>query len=176
MRYHGSRYFDGYERAPSGKLVYTGPRYGFPTPEATRRMKGLTAILTIGMLAVEFLAQFFPSAGGMQRYMAIPCLGSLVPLIFWIMGQVEFLMAKSSWELRVYYSGFRRLYRAAICQTVICCVWLAGEVWYLIGHFGDFGSEIRYFLCVLLCAGISGGMTWLLHRNPAQVVEGPTVR
>ena len=60
MRYHGSRYFDGYERAPSGKLVYTGPRYGFPTPEATRRMKGLTAILTIGMLAAEILAQFFP--------------------------------------------------------------------------------------------------------------------
>lgn len=86
------------------------------------------------------------------------------------------LLSKSSWELRVYYSGFRRLYRAAICQTVICCVWLAGEVWYLIGHFGDFGSEIRYFLCVLLCAGISGGMSWLLHRNPAQVVEGPTVR
>lgn len=62
MQYHGSRYFDGYERAPSGKLVYTGPRYGFPTPEATRRMKGLTAILTIGMLAAEILAQFFPSA------------------------------------------------------------------------------------------------------------------
>lgn len=176
MQYHGSRYFDGYERAPSGKLVYTGPKYGFPTQALQRRIKCKTAALTAGILAAEIVAQFFPSAGGMQRYMAIPSLLSLVPLMFWIMGQVGFLAAKQAWELRVYYSGYRRLYRAGIWQLVFCCLWLLGELWYLVGHPGDFGSEIRYFVCVLVCAVIPAVMTWLLHRNPAQVVEGPVVR
>ena len=68
MRYHGSRYFDGYERAPSGKLVYTGPRYGFPTPEATRRMKGLTAILTIGIEPADGTTQRVTFLDGLDSY------------------------------------------------------------------------------------------------------------
>ena len=91
MQYHGSRYFDGYEREPGGKLVYTGPRYGFHTPEIQQHMKRCTIILSVGMLIVEVLAQFFPSAGGMQRYMAIPS------LLLLIMGAVEFLRSKQSW-------------------------------------------------------------------------------
>lgn len=175
MQYHGSRYFDGYERAPSGKLVYTGPKYGYSPQALHWRMKCRTAALTIGMLAAEIIAQFFPSTGGMQRYMAIPCLLSLVPLIFWIMGQVGLLAARKSWELRVYYSGYRRLYRAGICELVICCIWLLGELWYLARH-GGFVTELGYLLCVIVCTACAAGMTLLLHKNPPQVVEGPTVR
>lgn len=176
MQYHGSRYFDGYERAPSGKLVYTGPKYGFPTQALQRRIKCKTAVLTAGMLAAEIVAQFFPSAGGMQRYMAIPSLLSLVPLMFWIMGQVGFLAAKQSWELRVYYSGYRRLYRAGIWQLVFCCLWLLGELWYLGGHPDGFAAELGYLLCVAACTACAAGMTLVLRRNPPQVVEGPIVR
>ena len=176
MQYHGSRYFDGYERGPGGKLVYTGPRYGFPTLETQQHMKRCTLILSVGMLVMEVLAQFFPSAGGMQRYMAIPSLLSLVPLMFWIMGAVEFLRSKQSWELRVYYSGCRRLYRSCLCELVICCLWLLGEMWYLIGHPKGLSAEIGYLICVLACAVFTAVLVWLLHKNPPQVVEGPTVR
>lgn len=176
MRHNGSRYFDGYERAPSGKLVYTGPRYGYSSPQQLRRMKLYTLAISSVMLIAEILAQFFPSSGGMQRYMAIPSLLSLVPLIFWIMGQGEFLMAKPSCELRVYYSGYRRLYRSGITALVICLLWLLGEIWYLIQHPAAFTGELLYLLDVALCAGCPAALTLLLHRNPPQVVEGPVIR
>ena len=176
MRYNGSRYFDGYERGPSGKLVYTGPRYGYTTPEQHRRMKLLTMIVSLVMLLAEILAQFFPSSGGMQRYMAIPSLLSLVPLIFWILGQGEFLLAKNGCELRVYYSGYRRLYRSGIIALVICSLWLLGEIWYLISQPGDLAGELLYLLDVALCVGCCAAQTLLLRKNPPQVVEGPVIR
>lgn len=176
MRYHGSRYFDGYERAPSGKLVYTGPRYGYSSPQHHKHMKLYTTAITLVMLIAEILAQFFPSSGGMQRYMAIPSLLSLVPLIFWIMGQGEFLMAKHACELRVYYSGYRRLYRSGMIALVVCIFWLLGEIWYLLQHPAAFTGELLYLLNVALCVGCCAVLVLLLHRNPPQVVEGPVIR
>ena len=176
MQYRGSRFFDGYERDSSGKLVYTGPRYGYSDSDTQRRLKVQTGLLTLGMLAGEVLAQFFPSLGGMQRYMAIPSLLSLIPLIFWIMGQLELLLAKQSWELRIYYSGYRRLYRAGICELVLLGLWLLGEVWFLIRQPASFGSEVLYLACIVLSLVCTAGMTALLHKNPPQVVEGPKVR
>lgn len=176
MQHRGSRFFDGYERDSSGKLIYTGPRYGYPGAETQRRIKLQSGLLTLGMLAGEILAQFFPSLGGMQRYMAIPSLLSLVPLIFWIMGEAELLMAKQSWELRIYYSGYRRLYRSGIWEIVLCGLWLLGELWFLIRQPVSFVSELLYLICILLCLTCAVLMTVLLRKHPPQVVEGPKVR
>ena len=65
--------------------------------------------------------------------------------------------------------------RAAAAQGIFL-VPATGRIYPIIPEQVKQMPEIRYFICVLVCAGITAVMTWLLHRNPAQVVEGPTVR
>ena len=172
----GSRYFDGYQRDLTGKLVYTGPWYGCPAPGQQRRVKGLCAVWTVLLLTGEVLAQFFPSAGGMARYMAIPSLLSLVPLMFWLMGMAQLLVAKDKWELRVFYSGHRRLERSAVVLLAVSLGWVLCEAVFLLGHVHQAAGEIRYGLCVLLIAGASLGMVLTLKKHPPQVVQGPLIR
>lgn len=179
MQHRGSRYFDGYqiEQTPEGKkLRYAAEWYGYAQPGRQRQVKAIASALILGMLGCYFAAQLHPSPGGMERYMAIPSLLSLVPMIFLGMGWVSFLLAKERWELRVYYAGFRRLCRSAACQLVLFLLWTAAEVYYLATHWDSAGAEAGYFTCTLICTAAMAALLVLLKRYPAQVVQGPEIK
>lgn len=180
MTHRGSRFFDGYqlEQTPEGKkkLHYTAQWYGFARPGQQRRVKAVVSGLILVTLVCYFTAQLRPSPGGMARYMAIPSLLSLVPMIFLLMGFVNFLLAKDAWELRVYYSGYRRLFRAAVSQLVLFALWLLGEGFYTGTHLEGAGAELGYLCCALVCTGAMVALVVLIRRNPVQVVRSPEIK
>ncbi len=180
MAHRGSRFFDGYqiEQTPEGKrkLRYTAEWYGFAQPGQQRRVKGAVSGLILVMLVCYFAAQLHPSPGGMARYMAIPSLLSLVPMIFLLMGWGNLLPAKDAWELRVYYSGYRRLFRAAVGQLALFSLWLLGEGFYIGTHLEGAAAELGYLCCALVCTAAMAALVVLIRRNPVQVVRGPEIQ
>lgn len=175
----GSRFFDGYEveyTEQGRRLRYTAEWYGFIKEGTQKRLKKTVSGLILGMLLFYILAQFFPSSGGMARYIAIPTLLSLVPMIFLLMGWVNFLMAKERWELRVYYAGYRRLYRSCLCLLPLLVLWWLFECFYMGTHLAEISGELRYFGCLTACGSVSAVLLALLRRNPAQVVGGPEIK
>lgn len=180
MAHRGSRFFDGYQVEYDGQgkksLRYTAEWYGFSQPGQQRRLKWVVSGLILGMLACYFAAQFFPSPGGMARYMAVPSLLSLVPMIFLLMGWVNFLLAKQHWELRVYYAGYRRLTRASWCQLALLALWWAAECFYMVTHWAEIAGELGYFCCITLSTAAVTALVILLRKHPAQVVRGPEIR
>jgi hypothetical protein len=186
MKPRGSWYFDGYQRVTRPKkngegtcqvLVYTGEYYGFPGGgQELGQMKKRATILTVISLICYFVAQFFPSDGGMNRLVALPGILALVPMIFVVMGLGNFLLAKEKWEIRVYYAGYRRLTRWGIGQAVLLGLWALAELVYLVLHFSQIGGEVVYFLLALLSLGANLRLLYLVRQHPAQVVEGPEVK
>lgn len=184
MKPKGSWYFDGYqsvtETTPDGKqkkkLVYTGEWYGFQGGAARlKQMKLRCLLLSLAGIACNLLAQFFPSTGGMVHWMALPSLFSLVPMIFLIVGLVNFLPSREKWEIRVYYAGYRRLGRSAGVMLLLQAVWLVMELVFVAMNLSLFLSELPYLLLVLAGAAALGAEVLLIHRVPAVVVQGPKI-
>lgn len=184
MKIKGSWYFDGYkgvdEVQPNGKiktrLEYVGEWYGFSGgKDELKDMKKKTLILSIACVIPYFIAQFNPSVGGMVHWMAIPSLLSLIPLIFLVMGFINFLPAKEKWEIRVYYAGYRRLYRSSIGILVFLCIWLGMETVYVFLNLGSILGELLYFLCVAASTVLMAVQVWLMKTHPAVVVQGPKI-
>ena len=184
MKRMGSWYFDGFKREeytkPNGKkssrLVYVGEWYGFPGGrEEMLRLKKAAFLLTALSCIPYFYAQFNPAEGGMVHWMAIPSLLSLVPLIYMIIGLINFLPSKDKWEIRVYYSGYRRLYRSAVVVLVLMCIWIVMEAVYIVMNLSSILSELAYFLCVVASTAFLACMIVLIRRHPAVVIEGPKV-
>lgn len=180
MAHRGSWFFDGYqmEQTAEGKkqLRYTAQWYGFARQGQQRRIKAAVSGLILVTLVCYFTAQLRPSPGGMARYMAIPSLLSLVPMMFLLMGWGNLLLAKDAWELRVYYSGYRRLFRAAVGQLVLFALWLLGEGFYIGTHLEGAVAELGYLCCTLVCTAAMAALVVLIRRNPVQVVRGPEIK
>ena len=184
MPKRGDRYFDGYQRVPEtdakGKtryqLQYTAEWYGYAESGKQKKLKLAAGLLTAVMLAAYLAAQLNPSVGGMMRYMAIPSLLALVPMMYVGMGLVNFLLAKEKWELRVYYAGYRRLLRAGILLLVLLAAWLVLEIVFICMNPGLLGGEVGYLICAVVSAAAEAALVILLQKNPPRVVEGPTIR
>ena len=184
MSRKGSWYFDGYKRVekekPNGKmgseLVYVGEYYGFNGGKKEMTdLKKKTLFLSIASLILYFYAQFNPSTGGMVHWMAIPSLLSLIPIMFLVMGFINFLPAKEKWEIRVYYAGYRRLYRSSIGTLVFLCIWAVMEAVYVLFNIGDILDELVYFLCVIASTILMAFQVRLIKAHPAVVVQGPKI-
>ena len=178
-------FFEGYqaeyEETGDGRrkkrLVYRGEYYGFPGGRAEQRTvrwacTGLS-LLTVGL---NLLDQFFPAQGGMVRWMAIPSLLSLVPMIFLVMGLINFWMAGEQWEIRVFYAGYRRLWRWGLAYGGLMVLWLAMELAFVIGNPGLLGEELVYCLILAAATAAQGAQLILIRRHPARVVKGPEIR
>lgn len=184
MQKQGDRYFDGYERVPVEdakgrvryKLRYTAEWYGYEQEGRQKKLKLSTGLLTLVTMAFYFIAQLNPSLGGMVRYMAIPSLLALVPMMFVVIGLINFLMAKQKWEKRVYYAGYRRLFRAGIVLLILLAAWLVLEIVFICMNPGLLGEELGYLLCAAVSTGAEAALVILLQKNPPRVVDGATIR
>ena len=185
MAKRGSWYFEGYQSEEvldrSGRtrqrLVYRGEWYGLGLePAALRRCKLLCLALAAVCTVVYFLINLFPAQGGMTPWVGGPCLLALVPLIFLWIGLVNFLPARTEWELRVLYAGYRRLKRWNIVFLALMAVTLAAEAAYMIRFPAGAVAELPYALGAAVCVGLSAGLLLLQRRHPALVVRGPDVR
>ncbi len=182
----GSWFFEGYkgtyetdEDGNKGKrkLVYVGEYYGFRGGrEELALMKKVCAGLTLLSLLAFFYAQFFPSTGGMIHWLAIPSLLALVPVIFMIMGLINFLPSKDKWEIRVYYSGYRRLLRWSYIYLVLDAIWLEMEIIFIIMNPSLIMSELRFALSILASIVAISVEIKLMREHEAMVVEGPTIK
>jgi hypothetical protein len=185
MKPHGSWFFDGYTRVEQPTkdgagtrqvLVYTGEYYGLPGgAEGLRTVKRQSVIATVLCLLAYFYAQFFPSSGGMYRLVALPGILTLVPMMFLLIGLGNFLFAKTEWEIRVYYAGYRRMARWAIAQAVLLGLWAAAEIVYVALHLSLFGEELPYLMAALVSVAANLWLVLLTRAHPAVVVRGPTV-
>ncbi|MDD6023023.1 MAG: hypothetical protein PUC06_02135 [Oscillospiraceae bacterium] len=184
MSKRGDRYFDGYQRVPERdaqgnvryKLRYMDEWYGYEQADRQKKLKLAACPLTLMMLVCYFIAQLNPSLGGMMRYMAIPSLLALVPMMFVVIGLVNFLMAKQKWEKRVYYAGYRRLFRAGIVLLILLAVWLVLEIVFICMNPELLGEEVGYLLFAAASTGAETALVILLQKNPPRVVDGPTIR
>lgn len=184
MTKRGDRYFDGYERISitddKGKvrheLRYTAEWYGYETPGQQKKLKLQSALLTLLVVAAYLYGQLNPAVGGMVRYMAIPSLLALIPMIYALIGLVNFLFAKEKWELRVLYAGYRRLLRSGVVLLVLLGIWLGMEVVFICRNPALFQTELLYLLSACCSTAAQAVLAGLLRRNQPRVVEGPTIR
>jgi hypothetical protein len=184
MKPKGSWYFDGYKRVEQLNkngttrqvLVYTGEYYGLAGgAQGLRQMKRLSVIAVALCLLPYFYAQFFPSTGGMEHFVALPGILALVPMMFLLIGLGNFLFSKEAWEIRVYYAGYRRMTRWGIAQAVLLGLWVLAEIVYLALHISLFVAELRYLIAALVSLAANLWLMWLVRKHPAIVVKGPTV-
>lgn len=184
MARRGSWFFEGYEAElrtdAKGRekkvLVYRGEWYGLDMePGAQRRCKAAVAVLTAVMTAVYLLVSFFPTPGGMSRWVGVPLLLALVPLMFLWIGLFNFLFAREKWEIRVYYAGYRRIKRSLPAMMAILAFSAVGEIVYMIRS-AAFGAELLYLLGLCLCLLCAGGLLAIQRRCPAVIVQGPEVK
>ena len=112
----------------------------------------------------------------MTSWVGAPCLLVLVPLIFLWIGLVNFLPAKEKWELRVFYAGYRRMYRWTIVTMVLLVVTAAAELVFLVSAAQAPLAELPYLLGLAACLLCAAGILLLVRRHPAEVVQGPEVR
>ena len=183
MPKQGDRYFDGYQRVQErdaqgnvrSRLKYMAEWYGYEPAGMQKKLKLSTGLLALITLAFYFIAQFSPSVGGMMRYMAIPSLLALIPMMFVVMGLVNFLMAKQKWEKRVYYAGYRRLFRAGMILLILLAVWLVLEIVFICMNPGFLRGEIGYLICAAVSTAADAAMVVLLQKSPPRVVDGPTI-
>ena len=184
MSKQGSWFFDGYESesvpGPNGRLrrtlVYRGAWYGLSlSGGAARRHKLRCVSLLLAATILFLLICFFPSAGGMTPWVGATCLFGLVPLMFLWIGAVNYLTAGSEWELRVFYAGYRRLFRWNVAFLAVMGLTLTAEAVYLVLHPAQAVGELPYLFGVAACTACSGGLFLLQRRHPAQVVRGPEV-
>lgn len=184
MSKQGSWFFDGYESEsaprPNGRfrrtLVYRGAWYGLPlSGEEAHRHKLRCASLLLTVTVLFLLISFFPSAGGMTPWVGATCLFGLVPLMFLWIGAINYLSAGFEWELRVFYAGYRRLFRWNFAFLVVMGLTLAAEAVYLVLHPSQAVGELPYLFGVAACTACSASLFMLQRRHPAQVVRGPDV-
>ncbi len=184
MRRRGDRYFDGYERVSTTdeqgrvrrELRYTAEWYGYEVPGQQKKLKLRSAVLTCVMLAAYFYGQLHPAVGGMVRYLAIPSLFALLPMMYLLIGLVNFLMAKEKWELRVLYGGYRRLYRSGVILLILLGIWVGMEVVFICLNPSLFLTELWYLLSACISTAAQALLVAMLYRNKPVVVEGPTIR
>jgi hypothetical protein len=185
MRSRGSWYFEGYQRVEQPKkdgtgtrqvLVYTGEYYGLPGgAQALRTHKLLCSVATVLCLLPYFYAQLFPAAGGMNRLVAMPGILALVPMMFLVIGLGNFLFAKEQWEIRVYYAGYRRMSRWSIALAVLLGLWALAEIVFVVRNRTLIAAEALYLIAALASVAANLYLVWLVRKNPAVVVQGPTV-
>lgn len=184
MKPRGSWYFDGYKREKQprkdGKgarsvLVYVGEYYGFREKGLQRRLKWQTSLAVTASIAAYLYAQLTPAEGGMNRFVALPGILVLVPMIFLLIGLFNFLIAREKWEIRSYYAGYRRLGRFAIAQMAIMAVWALMEAGFVALNPSLFFEELHYLLGALTSLGASIWLVALVRRHPAVQVQGPRV-
>jgi hypothetical protein len=185
MKPRGSWYFEGYQREQQLRtdgttrsvLVYRGEYYGFPQGlEQQKKLKRQTTIAVVLCYLAYFYAQLTPAAGGMYRFVALPGILALVPILFLSIGMVNFWMAKEKWEVRVYYAGYRRVTRWGIALLVLLGIWTAVEIGYLVVHLSLFLSELHYLLAALVSVAAAAWLVYLVRKYPAVVIEGPQVK
>ena len=184
MAKRGSWFFEGYESetmtGPNGKekhvLVYRGAWYGLGLETGKYRLCKLAFLcLVLVLTAAYLLISFFPSAGGMTRWVGAPCLLALVPLMFMWIGFVNFLAARDKWEARVHYAGYRRLGRWTYVFLLPMAVTAVAEIVFMI-RTGPAAAEIPYLLGVLVCLACAVGICLLQRRFPVTVVQGPDIK
>ena len=185
MKRQGSWYFEGYKRVEEPKkngkgthqvLVYVGEYYGFKGGRAVQnRMKLLTTLACLISIATYFYAQLTPAEGGMNRFVAMPGILALLPMIFLVIGQFNFLTAREKWEIRVYYAGYRRVGRWIIVQVVLLVIWTVLEVGFVVLNPSMLLAELHYLLAALVSLAASVWLLVMVRMNPAVVVQGPKV-
>ena len=177
-------YFDGYKsvveakkngRGTRRKLVYVGVWYGFAPPIRQTKRKIVTAALTLTAFAADFYAQFVPGAGGLIAWIGAAANLTLFPMIYVLLGQVFFLAAGKKWTIRTYYAGYRRLQRWSVAFLALTCLWGLLEIIFLILNPEFLRMDGLYLAAILLCAAAEGLQVALIAKNPAYVVQGPTI-
>ena len=186
MARRGSWFFEGYETViqtdAKGRekkiLVYRGEWYGLGLDRAgLSRVKAAMAALTLVLTAMFLLLSFRPTTGGMERWVGLPLLLTLIPLIFLWIGMVNFLLAKDKWEIRTYYAGYRRLGRCILPAAILLAVSTVADVVYAVrGGSLAIMAESTYLAELLVCLLCLWGLWTIRSRYPAQVVEGPDVQ
>lgn len=184
MANKGSWYFDGYEAhyevGKNGKkkrvLTYTGEKYGIYGPVPVNRVRLLVTLDIVLLTAILLLINFFPGTGGMFRWVAIPCIWALIPLIFLYVGLYNFLTCGEKWMIRQYYAGYRRIARWAIAELVLMAFVTAAHIVFLFLYPDLFPSELYYTFGALACTALAAALVYMTRKWPAYVVEGPVIK
>ncbi len=185
MKPRGSWYFEGYKTVEqprkNGKgarrvLVYVGEYYGLPGGKPVQnRLKLQTALDALVCVAAYLYAQLTPGEGGMNRFVGLPGILALVPMIFLLIGLFNFLTAGEKWEIRVYYAGYRRMARWGIAQAILLGLWTLVEAGFVVMNLSQFLAELHYLLGALVSLAAALRLVFLVRKHPAAVVQGPKV-
>ncbi len=178
---HSNWYFHGYERVEERKwngkgttyrMVYTGDWYGFPGGKRQGRAVKLKCGLLSALVAAAYLyAQLNPALGGRVGWLAATSMLGFIPLMFEAAAFVNFLPAGEKWEYRVYYSGYRRLFRFGCGLAGILIVWLGMELWFVIRFPDLLPTELLYLLAIIVCVAAQALVLLIIHKNPVNIVE-----
>lgn len=184
MANRGSWFFEGYqahyevnEKGRKRKvLTYTGEYYGIEPAPARRKARLWITLNTLVLTGLLLLIQFFPGTGGNLPWVGIPCMWALVPLMFLLIGWVNFLAAGEKWEIRKLYAGYRRIRRCAWALTLLTGYVFLAHLVTLFLFPQLFPSELYYTLGALASALLSVGLLLVQRAFPAYAVQGPTIR
>ena len=176
MRHLDPWYFEGYKKVeilkPNGKkgskLVYEGSWYAIPGGlNELKKRKIQILFLSIVSVISFLLAQIFPSEGGMTTWVAVPSLIAILPIMYMIAGYFTFLPSREKWEIRIYYGGYRRIYRSSVGVTVILAIWLGLEGTFIIMNRDLLFNELFYLFCIFISLGSAAAQTYIIYKNPA---------
>lgn len=168
-------YFEGYEKREqvdpvTGKrrteYVYTGDHYLFRLePAQFIRYRIASVALVLGGTAAFLAANLLGPRSGMQKYVGLPALFSLVPLCYLLMGLWELARhGKPRMTIREYVFGMGRMKNTLWGVLLLWGVSLAGQVAYIIVHRDFAPLELGCAGLSLLAVGLLA-VEWRLQRR-----------
>ena len=184
MSKKGSWFFEGYqahyevdEKGRKKRVFnYIGEKYAITGPLSVSRVRLIVTADILLLTVILLLINFFPGNVGMIRWVAIPCIWALVPMIFLYVGLYNFLTCGEKWMIRQYYAGYRRIARWSIAELVIMVVVTGVHIALLVLNPDYFPSELYYTLGAFACVLLSAVLIYIPRKYPAYVVEGPIAR
>ena len=154
-------------------MEYIGEWYGIDcSRKEFVRLKIWTACLTVVALAVYLLCILSGANVNIHKWAALPSTLLLIPMLLFLMGVGSFLFAKEKWEVRVYHSGYRRMYRGAIATAILFCISVIAGIIFTASVSQPAGLlDYGYLTGMLIGTSCVTALVAMIRANPAIVVQ-----
>ena len=153
---------------------YVGELYGFARPtEQVKRLKRLLLVGYVALVAVYLLAALVPSAGAMWRWVGLPQMLTLIPLIYLGMSVVRLMLCGEKFPYRDYHAGFLRLKKSCVASLVLLSATLLSELIFTVLYAENAGRELPFVAELALCIGLCAAGLAAAKRFPCVIVEKP---
>jgi hypothetical protein len=174
------KYFEGYKQVEvlreNGKgkrtqYVYVGDWYGYPGgAKENRKWKIVYTLLSLVVLAAYLYAQLKPAAVGSLNQVGAISILCFIPLMFELMGFVNFLPAKARWDSRTYRYGVHRLELWGWGTEALLVIDLGVEIG-VATYLKVWPYEIGIVLCYAVAVAAQSVMMACLYRHKVQLLE-----